>query len=59
MIRPLEELEPGGHHPLSLEQELALAGEGAEAREAGIRGLQAELNLQNDAFLREVVEVRR
>ena len=70
-------MEPGGcGGPLSLLQELALAGEGVEAmegveagkgakaregveaREAGICGLQAELSLQDDSFLREVVEVR-
>lgn len=58
LIRPMEEMELGGR-PLSLQQELALAGEGTEAREAGIRGLQAELSLEDDTYLRQVVEVRR
>jgi len=53
-------MEPSGRAgPPSLQAELALAGEGAEAREAGIRGIQAELNLLEDTFLREVVQVRR
>jgi hypothetical protein len=59
LIRPLEEVVDGSVGPLSLEQELALAGEGLEAREAGIRGIQTELRIQDDDYLREAVEVRR
>jgi len=63
LVRKKEDVEVG-EEPMSLQMELALVEEGdkentAEAfLEAGVLGLQRELDLEDDRLLRETVEVR-
>jgi len=64
LIRPMELVDLDSPDPMSLEMELALAGENSAVNNhspklnEGVRGLQRELDLEDDSYLKSVVQIR-